>query len=58
MNATMTRPSERVSRFVREALLSPDQVDDVILTPADSARAVKSADRPIHAHGDFGHADR
>ena len=60
---TLTRPSDRASRFVRDALLAPDQVDDIVLTPKDAEEAAKKADRPLHAHGDtghgdFGHADR
>lgn len=58
MPATLTRRSERASRFVRDALLAPEQVDDVVLTPKDAPPPSKDADRPIHAHGDFGHADR
>jgi hypothetical protein len=58
MNGTLTRPSDRVSRFVRDALLAPDQVDDVVLTTKDAEKAARPVDRPIHAHGDFGHADR
>jgi hypothetical protein len=58
MNGTLTRPTDRASRFVRDALLAPDQVDDVVLTPTDAEKSAKKSDGPIHAHGDFGHADR
>ena len=58
MNGTIARPPDRASRFVRDALLVPDQVDDVALTPRDAEKPGKVVDRPVHAHGDFGHADR
>jgi len=60
MHSTPTRSADRASKFVRDALLMPAQVQDVVLTPSNE-QAKSSELKPAHiahAHGDFGHADR
>lgn len=48
------KTSDRLNRFVCDALLAPSQTDDVILT--EVPRKSPSHDLP-HSHGDYGHAD-
>jgi hypothetical protein len=58
MTATATR-TDKLSRFVDEALLSPQQTREVVLTPGvkKDDKADTRGPRPTHAHGDFGHGD-
>ena len=57
--STMTaiRPSERASKYMRDALLFPDQTQDVVLTPRVTFTLGKEAQHLVHAHADFGHGD-
>jgi hypothetical protein len=59
MNRAAASASNRASQFVRDALLQPDQVEDVVLAPksGEAKAGVGKPDRPAHAHGDFGHGD-
>jgi hypothetical protein len=59
MTATATR-ADKLSRFVDESLLAPQQAREVVLNPGTKfeEKNDKSGPRPTHAHGDFGHADR
>jgi hypothetical protein len=60
MQKTASRASDRASQFVRDALLRPEQVNDIVLTTEQAQAKVgdKKPSSPTHAHGDFGHADR
>jgi hypothetical protein len=52
--ATQRQPKDRASKFVQEALLSPNQANDVVLI---AKQPEQDPNGPTHAHGDYGHGD-
>lgn len=56
MEAKSAVLEDRLARFVTDALLAPEQLDQSAVAVADED--VEPAGVVIHAHGDFGHADR
>jgi hypothetical protein len=58
MNRAMASASNRASQFVRDALLQPEQVADVVLVAKTGEKAGDTKpNHTTHAHGDFGHGD-
>lgn len=47
---------DRLARFLNDALLSPEQIDEI--AQFEEGQDHEPTGVVIHAHGDFGHADR